>query len=49
MSAAALVVAGVRLAHAADVVADGSGLGRLWIGAILVAAVTSLPELNPPT
>jgi cation:H+ antiporter len=46
VSAAALVAAGVRLAAAGDVIADASGLGRMWIGAILVAAVTSLPELT---
>lgn len=45
-SAAAIVAAGIRLAAAADVLAAGTGLGGLWIGAILVSAVTSLPELT---
>jgi cation:H+ antiporter len=36
---------GSRVARAADALAESSGLGRVWMGAILVAAVTSLPEL----
>lgn len=35
-----------RLAHAADAIADATGLGRAWIGAILLAASTSLPEIT---
>jgi cation:H+ antiporter len=46
MSAAVLVGAGIRLARDGDIVAAGTGLGGLWIGAILVAAVTSLPEIT---
>jgi cation:H+ antiporter len=46
VSAGALVAAGIQLARAGDVVADGTGLGRMWVGAILVAAATSLPELT---
>lgn len=34
-----------RLAQHADVLADETGLGRIWIGAVLLAASTSLPEL----
>ena len=33
------------LAHAADAIADATGLGRAWIGVILLAASTSLPEI----
>lgn len=45
--AAALVIvaAGVRLAHYGDVLGEKSGLGRSWIGVVLLAATTSLPEL----
>jgi cation:H+ antiporter len=45
--AAALVIvaAGVRLARYGDVLGEKSGLGRTWIGVVLLAATTSLPEL----
>jgi cation:H+ antiporter len=42
---AVIVAAGAALTHAADVIADRTGLGRVWIGAVLLAAATSLPEL----
>jgi cation:H+ antiporter len=35
-----------RLARHADAVADATGLGRLWVGSLLLAASTSLPELT---
>ena len=35
-----------RLARHADAISDASGLGRLWIGTVLLAASTSLPELT---
>ncbi len=34
-----------RLAHHADAIADATGLGRVWIGTVLLAASTSFPEL----
>lgn len=37
--------AGVLLSRYGDVIAHRSGLGRSWIGLILLATVTSLPEL----
>ncbi len=37
--------AGTRLSFYSDVIAEKSGLGRTLIGLILVAAITSLPEL----
>ena len=45
VSGALLVVAGTVLTTAADVIAERSGLGRLWIGSVLLAGATSLPEL----
>ncbi len=45
VSGTAVAVAGMRLATDGDTIAEGTGLGGLWVGAILVAAVTSLPEL----
>ncbi len=44
-AAAALVLAGTWLARAADMIAERSGIGRVWVGTILLAAATSLPEL----
>ncbi len=40
-----IVVAGVKLCHYGDVIADKTGLGGTWIGLVMVATVTSLPEL----
>ncbi len=36
---------GVRLSHYGDMIAEKTGLGGTWIGLLLMAAVTSLPEL----
>jgi cation:H+ antiporter len=36
---------GSLLSKYGDVIAEKTGLGRAWIGAILIAGVTSLPEL----
>ncbi len=44
-SAAAVVAAGTQLTRAADAIAEGTGMGRLWIGVVLLASATSLPEL----
>jgi len=38
-------MAGVRLARYGDIIAEKSGLSRGWVGMILLASVTSLPEL----
>ena len=40
-----LVVAGTVQTRAADAIAGITGLGRLFVGALLLAAATSLPEL----
>ncbi|MFN5308767.1 MAG: sodium:calcium antiporter [Candidatus Kapaibacterium sp.] len=45
LCAAIIFFAGKRLSHYGDLLADLSGLGKAWIGLILMAAVTSLPEL----
>jgi cation:H+ antiporter len=34
-----------KLAHYADIVAEASGLGRLFIGSLLLAGSTSMPEI----
>lgn len=45
LSAAVILVAGTKLSRHGDAIAEHSGLGRLWIGVVLVAAATSLPEV----
>jgi len=42
---AVIVYAGSRLSKYGDIIAEKTGMGRLWVGALLLAAVTSLPEL----
>ena len=42
---AAIGFAGARLARYGDVIAEKTGVGRSWVGLILLATVTSLPEL----
>jgi cation:H+ antiporter len=42
---AVIVFAGSNLSQYGDVIAEKTGLGRTWIGVILLASVTSLPEL----
>ncbi|MCG6968870.1 MAG: sodium:calcium antiporter [Gammaproteobacteria bacterium] len=38
-------VAGVKLSRYGDAIADKTGLGGAWVGVVLLATVTSLPEL----
>lgn len=40
-----IVYSGTRLSKYGDVIAKKTGLGRTWIGVVLMASVTSLPEL----
>ncbi len=40
-----IIVAGSKLAKYGDILSDKTGLGRAWVGMVLLAAVTSLPEL----
>jgi len=42
---AVLAVAGARLSRYGDVIADKTGISGSWIGLVLLASVTSLPEL----
>lgn len=44
-SAAAIVAAGTVLSRQADAIAERTGIGRVWVGSILLAGATSLPEL----
>ncbi len=45
LCAALITVAGTFLSRYGDVIADKTGLGGTWIGLVLLATVTSLPEL----
>ncbi len=45
LAGAVVVLAGSRLAKLADSVAEEYGLGGAWVGALLLATVTSLPEV----
>ncbi len=40
-----IVYAGTRLCKYGDIIAEKTGLGGTWIGVVLLASVTSLPEL----
>ncbi len=40
-----IIVAGAKLAKYGDIIADHLGFGGLWIGVVLLATATSLPEL----
>jgi cation:H+ antiporter len=40
-----ILIAGTRLSHYGDIIARHTGLGGGWIGLVLMASVTSLPEL----
>ncbi|MDP2603914.1 MAG: sodium:calcium antiporter [Deltaproteobacteria bacterium] len=42
---AVIVFAGSKLSKYGDVIAEKTGMGRTWVGVILMASVTSLPEL----
>ena len=44
--ASVVALAGTFLARAADLIAEITGLGRLLIGSVLLAAATSVPELT---
>lgn len=44
--AGVIVGAGAALSRYADVIAERTGLGRLVVGSVLLASITSLPELS---
>ena len=45
LAAVAIVFSAVFLTTAADIIATRMNLGRLWVGSLLLAGATSLPEL----
>ena len=40
-----VLFAGTKLAQYGDVIAEKAGLGRIWIGLVLIAVITTMPEL----
>lgn len=40
-----IIICGTNLSKYGDIIAEKTGLGRAWIGLILLATITSLPEL----
>ena len=42
---AVILFAGTKLARYGDAIAEKTGLGRIWIGMVLLAIVTTMPEL----
>lgn len=42
---AIIIVAGTRLSKYGDIIAEKTKLGRVWVGIVLLATVTSLPEV----
>lgn len=40
-----ILFAGSKLARYGDIIAEKTGLGRVWIGMVLIALITSMPEL----
>ena len=42
---AIILISGSYLSQYGDIIAEKTGLGRTWIGVVLMASVTSLPEL----
>ena len=42
---AVILFAGTKLAQYGDAIAEKTGLGRIWIGLVLLAAITTMPEL----
>ncbi len=42
---AVILFAGTKLARYGDAVSEKTGLGRIWIGLVLLAVITSMPEL----
>jgi cation:H+ antiporter len=42
---AVVLFSGSRLARYGDIIAEKTGQGRIWIGLVLIAIITSIPEL----
>jgi cation:H+ antiporter len=42
---AVILFAGTKLARYGDAIAEKTGLGRIWIGLVLIAVITTMPEM----
>lgn len=42
---AIIIVTGTRLSRYGDIIAEKTGLGHVWVGIVLLATITSLPEV----
>jgi cation:H+ antiporter len=42
---AVILFAGTKLAQYGDAIAEKTGLGRIWIGLVLIALITTMPEM----
>jgi len=45
ISTSTILYSGSRLSKYADIISEKTGLGRVWIGVVLLAFVTSVPEI----
>ena len=45
VSGLVVVLAGIRLTRSGETIAEVTGLGGAWVGAVFIAIATSLPEL----
>jgi len=45
ISATVIIIAAINLSRNADIIAEKTGMGRMWVGAMLLPLVTSLPEI----
>lgn len=45
ISALVIILAATSLARNADIIAEKTGMGRAWVGALLLPIITSLPEI----
>ncbi|MBA7589618.1 hypothetical protein ES708_31705 [subsurface metagenome] len=41
-----IIFTGTKLTRYGDIIAEKTGLGRMWIGAVLIPLATSLPEIT---
>lgn len=45
ISAGVIIAAAINLSKNADIIAEKTGMGRAWVGALLLPVITSLPEI----
>lgn len=45
ISALVIILAAINLSKNADIIAEKTGMGRAWVGALLLPIMTSLPEI----